>query len=122
MISETATETQATTEKAAKKASRGAHGTLGKKMGLTVVSTKGVERNAFGWDRRTPEDVFEASGSGGVALLHQQHRTGRQNAVEINLARLAAPSDSRTDPTRMYCSQNPQTKVQLIRGHYTSIG
>src|SRR5258707_1757255 len=31
------------------------------------------------------------------------------------------PSNSRTDPTWLYGSQKPETKVQLIPGHYTSI-
>jgi hypothetical protein len=30
------------------------------------------------------------------------------------------PSNSGTDPARLYHSQNPGTKVQLIRGHYTN--
>src|SRR5258708_6213143 len=31
------------------------------------------------------------------------------------------PSNSRTDPTWLYGSQKPETKVQLIPGHYTSV-
>jgi len=34
---------------------------------------------------------------------------------------VALPTDLGANPARLYSSQNPQTKGQLIRGHYTSL-